>query len=141
MTTGRDVYSSYRFWVEIDGLTEGAFSECTGLQVETEVFEWEEGGLNQFKYRLPGRMKFTNLTLKRGIATADLWKWYAEGSAGKIQRRTLSIVLYGYEGRPEIRWNVTDALPVKWVGPALKTGANEAAVESIELLHHGFTRV
>ena len=89
MTTGRDVYSSYRFWVEIDGLTEGAFSECTGLQVETEVFEWEEGGLNQFKYRLPGRMKFTNLTLKRGIATADLWKWYAEGVEGKIQRRKI----------------------------------------------------
>ena len=139
--TKRDVYSGYRFWVEVDSLTEAAFSECSGLQVETEIFEWEEGGLNEYKHRLPVRTKFPNLVLKRGVATADLWKWYQDIIQGTIKRRNLSVSLYGYTDVPEIRWNVIEALPIKWAGPTLKTGASETAVETIELAHHGFTRV
>ena len=146
MTTKRDLYGSYRFWVEIGQLAEGAFSECSGLQAETEVFEWEEGGGNGYKLRLPARTKFPNLVLKRGVASAELWEWYqsvidADGRSVRIQRRNCSIILYGYSGVPELRWNVSEALPIKWGGPTLKTGANEIAVETIELIHHGFKRV
>jgi phage tail-like protein len=139
----RNVYSAYRFWVEIDGITEAAFSECSGLSVETEIFEWEEGGLNSHKVRLPGRAKFPNLVLKRGIATANLWEWYAESlkPTPKLKRRTLSVILYGYAGVKEVRWNLTNALPIKWAGPTFKTGSSEAAVETMELIHDGFTRV
>src|SRR2546423_852925 len=94
MTDKRDVYSTYRFWVEIDSINVAGFSECSGLQVETEIFEWEEGGRNNYKHRLPGRAKFSNLVLKRGIATADLWSWYQDSIQGKIKRRNLSVVLY-----------------------------------------------
>lgn len=141
MSKQRNVYSTYRFMVEIKGVTEASFSECSGLQVETEIFEWQEGGRNEFTHRLPGRSKFSNLTLKRGIATAELWKWYNDSRWGKIKRYNISIVLYGYQGMPEVRWNVADALPIKWVGPNFKADANEAAVESIELIHNGFERV
>lgn len=138
----RNVYSTYRFSVEIDSINEAAFSECAGLTIETEVFEWEEGGLNSHKHRLPGRTKLVNLVLKRGIATATLWQWYDTVINGqKMARRNLSIVLYGYAGVAEVRWRVTDALPIKWIGPTFKTGANETAVETIELIHHGLTRV
>jgi phage tail-like protein len=135
----RDVYSAYRFWIEIDMVTEAAFSECSGLQAETEIFEWEEGGQNAYKYRLPGRVKYPNLVLKRGIASSDLWSWYHKTIQGTIQRRNVSIVLYGYDGKREVRWNIAEALPVKWTGPTFKAGSTEAAVETIELLHHGFT--
>lgn len=138
--TKRDLYGAYRFWVEIDSLTEGAFSECTGLSAETEIFEWEEGGWNSHKHRLPVRTKFPNLVLKRGVATADLWQWYAEVIQGTIKRRSLSVVLYGYAGQAPLRWKFVEALPVKWVGPNLKTGASEAAVETLEIAHHGFTQ-
>lgn len=140
MTTQRIVYASYRFGVEIQGLTEATFSECSGLQVEFEIFEWEEGGQNNFKYRLPGRAKYTNLVLKRGVATHGLWDWCSTAFKGKIVRHNLSIMLYGYDAHPEIRWNISDAFPVKWVGPAFKTGATDAAVETLELAHHGFER-
>jgi phage tail-like protein len=136
-----DVYTTYRFWVEIDGITEAAFSECSGLQVETEVFEWQEGGLNDYVHRLPGRIKFSNITLKRGIAGAALWEWYCGNFEGQIKRRTLSIVLGGYAGATPVRWNIVGALPIKWTGPTLKADANETAVETIELAHHGFKRV
>jgi phage tail-like protein len=137
----RDVYATYRFWVELKGITEAAFAECTGLQAETEVFEWEEGGLNEYRHRLPGRTKFPNLTLKRGIAKSDLWEWYHGVLTGtKIQRHDFSIILVGYAGMNEARWNIFGALPIKWIGPTFKSGANEAAVETIELVHNGFER-
>jgi phage tail-like protein len=137
----REVYAGYRFWVEIGGITEGGFSECSGLQIETEVFEWEEGGQNGFRHRLPGRAKYVNLVLKRGMATPELWSWCERTRQGQIERLTLGIVIYGYKGAADLRWDVIDALPVKWSGPTLKTGASEVAVESIELLHHGLKRV
>jgi phage tail-like protein len=137
----RDVYSVYRFCVEIEGLTEATFSECTGLQAEIEIFEWEEGGLNEYKHRLPGRTKYSNLTLKHGIATKELWDWCYDCIQGKVQRRGLSVILYGYDAMPKVRWDVTGALPIKWAGPTFKSGAAEAAVETLELAHHGFKRV
>lgn len=146
MTNERQVYPTYRFWLEIDQLTEAAFSECSGLQVETEIFEWEEGGLNEYRHRLPARSKYSNLVLKRGIAGIELWKWHhdvirCDGKNVKALRRNLSVILYGYSGAPEVRWNIIGALPIKWLGPTFKNGASETAVETIELLHHGFERV
>jgi phage tail-like protein len=138
----RPVYSTYRFWVEIKGITEAAFSECSGLSVESDIFEWEEGGLNEYRRRLPGRAKFQNLVLKRGIAQPDLWEWYYGVITGtKVQRQECSIILVGYAGMSEARWDIVGALPIKWIGPTFKTGANEAAVETVELVHHGFKRV
>ena len=140
MTRKRDVYSTYRFMVEMKGITEGSFSECSGLQAELEIFEWQEGGVNNFTHRLPGRAKFSNITLKRGIATPELWKWFNDARSGKIQRHNISIVLYGYQGMRKIQWSVSGALPIKWIGPNFKADANEVAVESIELIHNGFDR-
>ena len=141
MTDKRHVYSSYRFGIEIESLTEATFSECTGLQVEFEIFEWEEGGLNEYRHRLPGRAKYTNLVLKRGIASEKLWQWCDKVLHGNVERCDLSIMLYGYDQLPEMRWNITGAFPVKWVGPSFKSGATDAAMETLELAHHGFSRV
>jgi len=137
----RGVYTTERFLVEMKGVTEGSFSECSGLQVETEIFEWEEGGLNEYKHRLPGRIKYVNLVLKRGVATGDLWDWFSSCMQGKVKRHDLSLVLCGYDGLPGVRWDIRDAFPVKWVGPTFKSSASEAAVETLELAHHGLKRV
>ena len=39
-----DPYQVFSFLIEIDGLVVGGFSECSGLAVETEIFEYREGG-------------------------------------------------------------------------------------------------
>ena len=140
MTNPSPIYTACRFWVEFKGVTEGAFSECSGLQVETEVFEWEEGGLNEYKHRLLGRRKYSNIVLKRGIASKELLDWYCKCQvSGELKRLQLSIVLLGYTGSPELRWNVVGAAPVKWVGPTFKSGSTEVAVETLELAHHGLS--
>jgi len=138
MSNPPSIYTAYRFWVEFKGVTEAAFSECSGLQAETEIFEWEEGGWNAHKHRMLGRRKYSNIVLKRGIATRELLDWYHKYQVGQEYKRLeLSIILHGYNGSPELRWNVVGALPVKWVGPTFKSGSTEVAVETFELVHHG----
>jgi phage tail-like protein len=144
MISARTLYASHRFWVEIDGVTEGMFSECSGLQAEVEVFQLKEGGLNGFAHQLTGRARYSNITLKRGVASSVLWDWYYGVTQGTVVRRNLSVVLQSYlpkSGAAQtVRWNITGALPVKWGGPQLRSEANEIATETLELAHHGFVR-
>ena len=39
-----DPYKNFNFRVEIDGIAQAGFSECTGLRVEIDVIEYREGG-------------------------------------------------------------------------------------------------
>lgn len=140
-------YSSHHFWIELKGITEGSFSECSGLESEVEVDEWKEGGLNDLVHRFPGRVKTApSIVLKRGLATPELWKWYHDLTQGKlthgqIKRQSLSIILYDSDNSPLMRWNINGVLPIKWSGPTFKADAGEIAVESLELIHQGFVRV
>lgn len=140
----QDPYSAHRFWVEIDGINEAIFTECSGLTAEVEVEEWKEGGLIGYVHRLPGRVKsFPNLVLKRGIASASLWDWYAQvasGRKGAIERRNMLITLKGGNDLPLLRWSILAALPIKWAGPSLKSSGGEVAVETIEFIHNGLER-
>jgi phage tail-like protein len=138
-----DPYSAHRFWVEIGGTYEGLFTECSGLTSEVEVEEVKEGGQMGYIHRLPGRVKsFPNLVLKRGLATSELWDWYCKVASGKasFQRQNLTIALKGGNELPLVRWEIMQALPIKWVGPSFKSGGGELAVESVEFIHQGFER-
>ncbi|MEP7188883.1 MAG: phage tail protein [Roseiflexaceae bacterium] len=135
----QDIYSSSRFYVMIDSMAQAVFTELSGLQVETEVMEYAEGGNNDFVHRLPGRTRVGNITLKRGITSSnDLFKWYmAIASGRKIDRRNISLVMYDTAGVELMRWNFLSAYPVKWVGPQFDATGNVSAVETLELAHAG----
>ncbi len=133
-----DPFPSYRFYVEIEGSTEGVFTEVSGLQLETDIMEYQEGGNNGFVYKLPGRVKVGNVTLKRGlVSTNGFFKWYANQINGKIDRKHVTIVLNDLTGQELVRWNFVGALPVKWTGPSLTAAGNTVAVEELELTHNG----
>jgi phage tail-like protein len=141
-TAGAFPYVSFRFRIEFDSVIAGGFTECSGLQVETEVEEHREGGLNEFSHKLPKGTKYGTITLKRGfIDTTDLWDWNQKVIAGQTrQRKNLSIILLDSEGNDKIRWDVREALPVKWSSSEFKSDGNTVMVESLELVHHGFVR-
>jgi phage tail-like protein len=129
------------FYVEIPGLTI-AFKEVSGLQIETEVFEYREGGVNDFIHRLPGPTKSGNIILKRGIATTqEFMEWYEKILAGNIERH--DVIIYMHElkvGQPILKWKVMNAWPCKWSGPNFVAGDNVVAIESLELAHSGLER-
>ncbi len=66
--TRNDPFLAFRFEVRFDDLAVAAFSEISGLQLETDVHDHQEGGLNEFVHKFPGRTTQTNLTLKRSRA-------------------------------------------------------------------------
>ena len=133
-----DGVANCRFYVKIDGMSTAVFTEMSGLQVETVVTEYEEGGNNGFVHRLPGRTKVGNLTLKRGIvATNDFFNWYSEILQGNLKYRHVDVVVFDTEGNELAKWSFANAFPVKWVGPQLAADGRNAAVETLELAHEG----
>jgi phage tail-like protein len=136
-----DPVPSFRFTVSFEDLPPGGFSDCTGLQSETEVQEYAEGGRNTHTWRLPGRSKQSNVTLKRGIVDKVLWDWYQAIVAGEFKARNGSILVHDPSGSEDlIEFQLVDAFPVKWVGPELSATGNNLAIETLEIAHQGLMR-
>ena len=62
-----DPVGELRFKVVLPGVELGRFRECTGLAAEIEVKDYNEGGVNDRVHKLPTRMKYPNLVLKREL--------------------------------------------------------------------------
>lgn len=138
-----DPFKNYSFLVEIDGISSSLFEEVSGLDAEVEVIEFREGGDALTSSRkLPGRVKYSNVTLKRGLTNSrDLWDWWQTVVAGNIQRRSVAITLLDDARQLVLRWLLREAWIAKYEGPHLEAEANEVAVETIELAHEGFELV
>jgi phage tail-like protein len=118
----------------------GWFTECNGLTIEREPIPYKEGGVNDFEHQLPGRVKQSRVTLKRGLADNSLWDWFQEGLYdGKVERRNVSIILYNSDLTKKKQWDLDSAFPVKWTGPDFQSDTNQVAVETLELVHHGLS--
>lgn len=134
------------FLVEVDGVEIGRFMEVTGLEVEVGVESIDEGGENGYSHKLPGRMSWPNLVLKRGITQNDnLLDWLNKssgegftGQGNKLERSSAAVTLMGPGGKRLRAWNFDGAFPIKWKGPSFATDSTEMAVEELEIAHHGF---
>ena len=135
----RDPFKNYSFLVEIDGIASAAFKSVSGLGAEAEVIEYREGSDPVSSSRkLPGRVKYPNVTLKRGItASRDLWQWWKTVADGNVQRRNVAIVLLDDARTPVLRWLLRNAWVAKIEASELEASKNEVAVESVELAHEG----
>lgn len=136
-----DPLGSFRFLVEIDGITVAGFSEVSGLQVEVETEDYNEGGVNDSTHRLPKTARYPNLTLRRGVADSTaLWEWQRDVARGMVQPRNIHIVLLDDLRAERWRWRCLNAYPVGWTGPELRASESSVAVESLELVHVGLER-
>ena len=134
--TRNDPYRAYNFKVEIDGIIQAGFQECGGLDSSTDPIDYREGTDPNHVRKLPGLTKVSPITLKRGITdSSELWNWRQTVVNGRAERRNCSIVLLDDTGSEVLRWNVREAWPSKWTGPALNSTGNAIAVESLELTH------
>jgi phage tail-like protein len=120
----------------------GGFNECSGLEMTLDLHEQEEGGVNGYVHRFPTRVKWSNLTLKKGIgAGTGLWDWHYGFAEGKGRRRDGVIVLLNELQLPNNIWFFRRGLPVKYSGPTLNAQQNNVAIESIEIAHEGIYQV
>jgi phage tail-like protein len=137
-----DPYRNFNFLVELDGIAQASFTECTGLGSTTEVIETREGGDNTTVHKLPGKTSYSDITLKWGLtASTELWEWRQQIVDGDVVRKNGSIVVYDLDNHTEVaRWNFMRAWPTKWDGAPLNAKGNDIAVDTLVLAHEGVAR-
>ena len=140
-----DVFTTFSFHVELDGVDIGAFKEASGVESETEIIEYKEVTEKgkMIIRKVPGAMKWADITLKKRIdASSHLWEWRQEVELGEIDkaRRNGSIVLYDSKQQEVARWNFEAGWPSKWKGADLDAGEDQVAVEEITITHERLER-
>ena len=138
-----DPFVNFNFLVELEGIVQASFRECSGLEATTEVIDFRQGGDNTTVYKLPGKTTYGDITMKWGLTeSSELWNWRRTVIEGRIRRKNGSIVVYDLANHTEVvRWNFVNAWPTKWEGPSFNAQGNEIAVESLVLAHEGVARV
>jgi len=136
-----DPFKNFNFLVEIDGIAQAGFSECTGLRLEVDVIEYREGGELSSVRKLPGRSRVGDITLKHGITTSnELQAWFESTLSGLPERKDGVIVLLDDERKPVVRWKFFNAFPRKWEGPHLDAKGTDVAIETLTLCCEGLVR-
>jgi len=137
-----DPAPAFRFTVRFDNFPPGGFSDCSGLQMETEVHDYREGGVNTHVWKFATRTKQMNITLKRGIVNKRLWDWFQDIARGTMRFRNGSILVRDHNGSTDlIEYQILQAFPVKWAGSDLSAGQSNLAVETVEFAHQGLQRI
>ena len=152
-----DPHGNFRFVLELGFLQAAGFSECTGLQLETKVFEYREGGRNSHALKFPECGSVGTITLRRGITSGPasdvLYRWQKDVMSGAFDgeanpnRRPadpsrdidnkVAVLLLDEMGRLQKRWQLVRPFPVKWTGPDLKASSSDVAIELLELACEG----
>jgi len=135
-----DPLISFNFIVTVDKMRAG-FSEIGGLVTETDIIEYREGNEDITVRKIPGKRKYTNISLKRGYTPdgKDLWDWRKTVMDGKTERKGGTITLLNEARQPALTWAFSDGWPSKWAGPALNAKNNEIAIEEMEICVEGLT--
>ncbi len=137
MPPSQKVLTSSHFRLSIPGISIGSFRECSGLTMEFEVFEWAEGGNNEFVHHLPGRMRYPYLQFSAGMtdgAALQEWFWKTREQA---ELKEITVELATQDGRTTRSWNFADAFPVRWSGPTVGADSHGMAIESLDVAHSG----
>ena len=127
--------SSDRFELTIPDIdTIGFFAHCSGLEANVEIYEYQEGGNNDFVHHLPGRVTYPKLVLSRGLTNEDaLIKWF-NATASQAERKDITLTLKS--GNSERKWTFVEAFPVRWTGPTVDINGG-IATETLEIVHSG----
>jgi phage tail-like protein len=133
-----DPIITFSFSLEVQGAVTGYFTEIKGLGSETEIIEHkvvDETG-KDFIQKIPGRLKFTDVTLSRGITEQkDIWDWRKKVEDGDIvgARKNATITAYDQSLKPVARWDLTNAWPTKVTGPSFQSSSNTFGVEEVSI--------
>jgi phage tail-like protein len=130
----QDPYKGFRFRVELHGIQQAGFSECSSVGSHVEIIEYREGNDTATVHKLPGKVSYPDITLKFGLTTSrELYDWHLKALNGKIERLTGSVVQLDDLGNESLRWNFFKAWPSKWDGPSFSAKGNDVSVATLTL--------
>ena len=131
-----EVFSSSYFTIEIDGIQTDRFFSCEGLEMQSSVYEIEEGGYNTSTMKFHGQNRYPNVILKKGInKNNELINWFQSNQEGKLEKKTMSVILMHPSGVEIKRWNLYRAFPCRWKVQVLDVNDHSFPIEIIEIVH------
>jgi phage tail-like protein len=132
-----DPIVSIYFSLEIDSVDLGVFTTCSGLGMELQITQREEGGGGIFVHQLPGRFKYTNLQVTRpiGIDTQKTMGWLTRMAAG-VAASTARLAALDPAGNVAFAWVLMGVLPARWTGPSFDAANPQPATETLELAYN-----
>ena len=141
---GTDPLAGVHYMLDCGSVGQGYFTEIDNIGSESEIVEHRiinELGVEVIQ-KIPGRLKFNNITLRRGITgNMDMWTWRKLVEDGLVNqaRTNCSVTLLNQELTPIAQFTLTNAWPVSIAKPALD--ADGVTVEEIVLVCEGYQRV
>lgn len=111
------------------------FQDVTGLSVDVDLDTYKEGGENRFVHRLPGRNKYADLVLKRGMTlVSGVTAWCLDSIENfNYQPTNMLISLLNEDHLPVSSWYIANAIPIKYAISEFNAEQNQIVIESITL--------
>ncbi|HEY7467284.1 MAG TPA: phage tail protein [Dehalococcoidia bacterium] len=141
----KDPQVVHHFALEVQGIEEATFQEADGFENSNEVIEQRETGKGgkQYVSKQPGNLKWTDITLKRGVTSSmELYNWRQQVIDGNMDqaRKSGSVVMYDARNTEISRISFVRGWPSKWKQGGVKTSDNSAQIEEITIVHEGIKR-
>jgi phage tail-like protein len=140
----KDPYHNYRFLVEIDGVVGAGFNVTTISDSTQDTIEYREGNETLTVRKVPGSVKYGNVTLKRGITNStEFYNWRKQVEQGKLKdaRRNMVFILIDEEGKAKAKCEFSNAWPSKYDASDLDGKGNDVTIETLDIVHEGMVRV
>jgi len=144
---GEEIHGSLYFQLTLAGREgSGLFTEATGGGSENAVIEQKvslPGGKGVAIKKIPGNLKFNDITLKRGIdADNALWQWrqlVVDGKVGEA-RCDGQIQVLDSEFKPVATYSFERGWVSKYTPAGMNAGQDQAAVEEITICVENYSR-
>ncbi len=114
--TRKEPLTTFLFSLKIPNTSEAFFRSLAGLSSESEVVEYKSGSETDPVQKIPGRLKYGNITLKRGITTDTsmaISRKLVEDGQIQQARRNGSLILLDKSNTELARWSLINAWPSK----------------------------
>jgi phage tail-like protein len=143
-----DPYVSCYFKVSFgDHIKNVLFTEVNGISKEFEIAEHKivTAKGQEVVRKIPGRSKWGQLTLKRGITgELDVYQWREQVELGNVAKARVNGTIHMLDMASDkvvAEWTVTAAWPSKISGPNFKADGNEVATEELTVVYEDIDRL
>ncbi len=136
----------FHFKVEFMGIgnnNDSRFQSVSGLNMEYDIETFKEGGENRFEHKLPGRSKYADLSLKRGmLKDSEVIKWLLgilhDRDFINFKPAIVQVSLLNEQHEALRIWEFIDAWPKKWSVSDLNAQENAIVIETLDLAYKYF---
>lgn len=121
------------------GDSEGAaagFSEVIMPAGEIEIVNYRNGNDRTRELRKAAAVRYDPVILRRGVTgNLELYQWWDAMRNGEDARRTVTITMLNEVREPVLRVRLLNAIPVRYVLPALIAASEETAIEELVIAY------